>query len=61
TEMGIVTPPLGISAFIVKNTLNDPRITLEDVYRGSYPFLGIMFITLVLVVSFPWLSVGLVR
>lgn len=56
TEMGIVTPPLGISAFVVKSTLNDPGITLSDIYAGSYPFLGIMFFALIVIIAFPALS-----
>lgn len=61
TEMGIVTPPLGISAFVVKSTLNDPKITLNDIYKGSYPFLAIMLLTLVVLVAWPGLSTGLLK
>lgn len=53
TEMGIVTPPLGIAVFVVKSTLNDPSITLSDIYIGSYPFLIVMFLTLLAMVMFP--------
>lgn len=53
TEMGIVTPPLGIAVFVVKSTLNDPSISLTDIYVGSYPFLVVMFLTLLAMVLFP--------
>jgi C4-dicarboxylate transporter, DctM subunit len=56
TELGIVTPPLGISAAVVKSTLNDPSVSLEEIYAGSYPFLGIMVIALIILVAFPSLS-----
>lgn len=61
TEMGIVTPPLGISAFVVKSAVNDRRITLHDIYMGSYPFLAVMALTLVLIVLFPSITLGFVR
>jgi tripartite ATP-independent transporter DctM subunit len=60
-EIGIVTPPLGISAFVVKGSLDDQRITLKDIYIGSYPFLGIMLMTLVLLVAFPSITLGILR
>jgi tripartite ATP-independent transporter DctM subunit len=61
TEMGIVTPPLGISAFVVKSSLQDRRITLHDIYVGSYPFIGVMALTLVLLVLFPGITTGLLK
>jgi len=30
-EIGLLTPPLGISCFVIKSTLNDDRIKLKDV------------------------------
>lgn len=60
-EIGIVTPPLGISAFVVKSSLDDQRITLHDIYMGSYPFLGIMLATLVLLVTFPSITLGILK
>ncbi len=61
TEMGIVTPPLGISAFVVKSSLNDQRISLQDIYAGSMPFLGIMALALVVIVMFPGITLGFLK
>ena len=36
-EVGLITPPLGIAAFVVKSTLDDQSITLNDVFAGSCP------------------------
>ena len=58
TEMGIVTPPLGISAFVVKSSIDDKSITLADIYAGSFPFLVVMALTLVLIVLFPAITIG---
>jgi C4-dicarboxylate transporter, DctM subunit len=58
-EVGIITPPLGIAAFVVKATVNDPRISLQDVFAGSFPFVLAMIVLLVLMVIFPQLVVGI--
>jgi C4-dicarboxylate transporter, DctM subunit len=60
-EIGLLTPPLGLSAFAVKSSLADQTIRLGDVFKGSMPFVAVMFIVLMLVVVFPELSTFLVR
>ena len=60
-EVGLITPPLGIAAFVVKSTLDDQSITLNDVFAGSLPYVLIMILVLVLVVVFPQISLVLVR
>lgn len=59
-EMGLLTPPFGISVFTVKSTLNDPRVTVESIFAGSIPFLVVMLVVLVLVALVPALSLALV-
>jgi len=58
-EMGSITPPLGLVVYVVKSTLNDNRITLGDIFAGSFPFVVIMLLVLILVISVPWLALGL--
>ena len=58
-EIGLLTPPLGISCFVIKATLNDPDITLKDVFYGAFPFAVIMLCVLVLIIRYPVLSIGL--
>ena len=60
-EVGLITPPLGIAAFVVKSTLDDQSITLNDVFAGSLPYVLIMILVLALVVIFPQISLVLVR
>ena len=60
-EVGLITPPLGIAAFVVKSTLDDQSITLNDVFAGSLPYVLIMILVLILVVIFPQISLVLVR
>ena len=58
-EIGLLTPPLGISCFTIKSTIRDPSITLSDIFAGAFPFAVIMLLVLILIIAFPWLSIGL--
>jgi len=60
-EIGLLTPPLGISCFVIKSTLNDPRITLKDVFLGALPFAAVMLVVLVILINFPVLSTVLLN
>ncbi|MEQ8332279.1 TRAP transporter large permease subunit [Nisaea sp.] len=55
-EIGLLTPPLGLSCFTIKATLDDSRITLKDVFLGSLPFAAIILVVLILLIEFPVLS-----
>lgn len=52
-EVGLITPPFGMSAFVIKATLADERISLGDVFAGCMPFILIMLWVLALLVAFP--------
>jgi len=58
-EIGLLTPPFGISVFTVKSTLNDPKVSVESIFAGSMPFVGVMLFVLFLVSVFPWMSLAL--
>lgn len=58
-EIGLLTPPLGISCFVIKSTLNDPSISLKDVFLGSLPFAFLMLLVLILLIRFPILSTAI--
>ena len=55
-EIGLLTPPLGISCFVIKAALDDDRISLKDVFMGSLPFAGVMLLVLILLISFPQIT-----
>jgi len=59
-EVGIITPPLGISPFIVKSTLDADGlghgITLSDIYRGALPFAAAAMMVVGLIVAWPPLA-----
>jgi len=60
-EIGLLTPPLGISCFVIKTTLDDPRITLKDVFLGALPFAAVMLLVLIVLIRFPALSIGILN
>ncbi|NQU59128.1 MAG: TRAP transporter large permease [Rhodospirillales bacterium] len=59
-EIGLLTPPLGLSCFAIKSTINDPDITLFDIFFGAFPFAVVMLLVLGLIIAFPVLSLALV-
>ncbi len=59
-EIGLLTPPLGISCFVIKSTINDDRISLKDVFMGALPFAFVMLIVLFILIEFPILSLALI-
>ncbi len=60
-EMGLLTPPFGISVFTVKATLADPKVSIETIFAGAIPFVLVMGAALVVIALFPALSTALVR
>lgn len=59
-EIGLLTPPLGISCFVIKSTIDDDRISLKDVFMGALPFAFVMLIILFILIEFPILSLALI-
>ena len=55
-EIGLLTPPFGISVFTVHNTLNDPNVSVEQIFGATLPFILVMTAVLVLVALFPVLA-----
>jgi len=60
-EIGLLTPPFGISVFVVKSSLEDRSITLKDIFVGTAPFAVTMFVVMLLIIAFPVLSTILIR
>ncbi len=58
-EIGLLTPPFGISVYVIKATLDDPEIGLKDIFLGAAPFAAMMLICLGLVIAFPIIATGL--
>ena len=58
-EMGLLTPPFGLSVFAVRSALGNAGIGLETIFAGSLPYVGVMLAVLILLVLFPSLSIWL--
>ncbi|MNZ82277.1 DctM-like transporter [compost metagenome] len=60
-EIGLITPPFGISVYTVKAALDDRSISIKDIFIGVLPFIGCMFLLLALMIAIPGISTALVR
>ncbi len=56
TEMGVITPPVGINVYVVygvaKNVL-DEGVALEKIFKGIFPFLIAVIIGVLIMIIFP--------
>jgi tripartite ATP-independent transporter DctM subunit len=52
-EIGLLTPPFGISIFTVHNTLGDKAVTVESIFAGALPFVLVMLAVLGVIAAFP--------
>jgi C4-dicarboxylate transporter, DctM subunit len=52
-EIGMITPPVGLNLFVTSGVAGMPVL---DVVKAATPWLGILFIFLVLVTYVPWIS-----
>jgi tripartite ATP-independent transporter DctM subunit len=57
-QMGIITPPVGINAFVVKG-IAGPGVALETVFKGVTPFLLALIAGTALMIAFPGLVLWL--
>lgn len=58
-EIGLLTPPFGISVFTVHNALDDPTIGVEQIFLGALPFILVMLLVLAALAAFPILTLAL--
>jgi len=52
-EIGMITPPVGLNLFVTSGVAGMPMLS---VVRAALPWLGILFLFLILVTYIPWLS-----
>ncbi len=60
-EIGLLTPPFGISVFVIKSTLDDDSISLGEIFRGAAPFALMMVVVLLAVLAYPPLTTALIQ
>ena len=56
-EAGLIHPPVGLNLFVIKNIA--PDISLGQIIRGVIPFVGLMFLAVVLICLLPGIATGL--
>jgi tripartite ATP-independent transporter DctM subunit len=57
TDMGVITPPVGINVFIIKGVV--PDVPLGKIFKGAVPFLIGMVVITIMVMFFPQLATWL--
>ena len=55
-EMALISPPVGMNVFVVKSVSD---ISMKEIYRGIIPFWVAMLVCLIVIVTFPQLSLYL--
>jgi tripartite ATP-independent transporter DctM subunit len=58
-EIGLLTPPLGLSVYVIKSSLDDDSISLGTIFAGAFPFVLITLAVTILLMAFPILSLWL--
>ncbi|MGG4604587.1 TRAP transporter large permease [Paenalcaligenes sp. Me131] len=57
-EIGMITPPLGMNVFVMRSVVGD-RLPLSTIFRGVTPFLVADLIRVILLTSFPIITMWL--
>jgi len=52
-EIGMITPPVGLNLFVTSGVAGMPMMR---VVRAALPWLGILFVFLIMITYIPWLS-----
>ena len=55
-EIGLLTPPFGLTVYVVKATISDRSTTLGDIFIGTFPFVVMMTLVTLILTFFPVLS-----
>lgn len=52
-EVGLLTPPLGLSIYAIKASIDDESISLGDIFYGASPFTILTFLVCLLFIFYP--------
>ncbi|MEM8688551.1 MAG: TRAP transporter large permease, partial [Pseudomonadota bacterium] len=52
-EIGLLTPPLGLTVYVVKAALGNTKVSLGEIFAGAFPFVLVMIVVTGLLVIFP--------
>ena len=54
TEMGVITPPVGVNVYVIKGIAED--VPLETIFKGIMPFLMALVVAVVILLAFPQIA-----
>jgi tripartite ATP-independent transporter DctM subunit len=60
-EIGLLTPPFGLSVFTIKSAMNDASLRVGEIFRGSFPFVLTMGVLLAILAAVPQMATWLAR
>ena len=56
-QIGLISPPVGMNLFVINTLL--PKVGLGTIFRGVWPMVLVLIVTLVILLAFPVLSLWL--
>ena len=54
TEMGVITPPVGVNVYVIKGIAED--VPLETIFKGIFPFLAALIVAVAILMAFPQIA-----
>ncbi len=60
-EIGLLTPPFGLSVYTIRSAINDPDLPVGAIFRGAFPFVLTMILSLIVIAVFPSIATWLAR
>ena len=57
TEMGVITPPVGVNVYVIKGIAED--VPLETIFKGTFPFLGALIVVVGILIALPQIALFL--
>ncbi len=60
SQIGIITPPFGLAVFAVKGVA-EPDVKMEEIFKGSFPFMILLILGLIILILFPSIITFLVN
>jgi tripartite ATP-independent transporter DctM subunit len=57
TELGVITPPVGINVYVVSGIARD--VPLEKIFKGAFPFVLALFSYVIIMIFFPQIALFL--
>jgi len=54
TEMGVITPPVGLNVYVIHGAAGD--VPLETIFKGIFPFLVALVVAAAILLAFPQIA-----